>query len=275
MFQRILVPLDGSPRAEQALPVAARLARASGGTIVLLQVVNISNEFVAYVTLEPIPMQPTIDSHLEEAKSYLKRTAEASSLVDIQVETRVLLGEVASTILLVVASYSIDLIVMCSHGATGMTRWALGSVAEKVTHHVATPVLLLREGGSELVRSQPHKGSFRVLVPVDGSAYAQTAIAPAAQLIAALAGSAQGILHVTQVITSFTAGPSGQREREIVLQEAKQQLPAMVEAIHEELVSNPVANLVKNISQHSQYHPMVRKRTSKQIAPRLTHCSTT
>lgn len=236
MFRRILVPLDGSPRAEQALPVAARLAHASGGTIVLLRVVSIPYAFVAYVTLEPISTQITIDTVLEEARNYLKRTAEASSLIGIQVETNVILGQAAAAILSVVASHTIDLIVMHSHGYSGMMRWALGSVAEKVTHHAAAPVLLLREGGSAFARSHPHKGSLRVLVPIDGSPCAQTAIVPAAQFIAALSGSAQGMLHVTQVVTPFAP-------EQIGLQEAKQHINAIVESICEELVVSPVANL--------------------------------
>src|SRR6185312_8976413 len=67
MFTHILVPLDGSRRAEQALPVAARLAHASGGTVVLLQVVSMANQFISYVAMEPIITQRLIDFRLEEA----------------------------------------------------------------------------------------------------------------------------------------------------------------------------------------------------------------
>jgi len=68
MLKRVLVPLDGSARAEQALPVAARLVQTVGGTVVLLRVVSIPNEFVAYVTLEPIATQTVVNATLEEAR---------------------------------------------------------------------------------------------------------------------------------------------------------------------------------------------------------------
>jgi nucleotide-binding universal stress UspA family protein len=77
----------------------------------------------------------------------------------------------------------------------------MGSVAEKVAHHSIVPVLILREGGSapaglHLDVTQP----MRVLVPLDGSAHAKTALAPAAALIAGLSAPAQGALHMVRVI---------------------------------------------------------------------------
>jgi len=166
MLERVLVPLDGSARAEQALPVAARLAQTVGGTVVLLRVVSIPNEFVAYVTLEPIATQAVIDATLEEARTYLKSMASSHSLYSVHSETEVLLGQVGATILSVVDSQHIDLIVLCSHGYTGMTRWALGSVAEKVSQLAPVPVLVLREYGPMPVLPLPQKeGSFACTHP--------------------------------------------------------------------------------------------------------------
>jgi len=139
MFQRILVPLDGSTRAEQALPVAARLAHASSGTIVLLRVVNFPNQFVSYVALEPMATQAVIDTQLEEAKNYLENLARSNDLINAHAETEVMVGQPAVNILSVVDTRSIDLVVMCSHGYTGMTRWVLGSVAEKVAQSLLSP----------------------------------------------------------------------------------------------------------------------------------------
>ena len=170
MFHRILVPLDGSRRAEQALPIAARLARASRGTIVLLRAVSIPNEFASYLTLESIPMQSDIDAALDEASTYLRGITTISSLAGVHAETEVSLSQAAAAILSAVDSHHIDLIVLCSHGYTGLTRWLMGSVAEKVAHHSPMPVLVLREGGTLPVSSHPDAGSsWRVLVPLDGS----------------------------------------------------------------------------------------------------------
>src|SRR5712691_4289975 len=146
MFQTILVPLDGSPRAEQALPVAAHLAQASGGTIVLLQAVHPPNEYEAYVTLQPIVTPKMLETELEEARKYLRTLTRFGSLASVHIETEVMQGDAAANILSLVDGRHIDLIVMSSHGYTGMTRWVMGSVAEKVARYAPVPVLILREG---------------------------------------------------------------------------------------------------------------------------------
>src|SRR3989442_526367 len=90
MFQTILVPLDGSPRAKRALPVAARLAEASGGTVLLLQAVHPSNEYTAYVTLQPIVTPKTLETELEEARNYLNNLACSGNLTHVHTETEVI-----------------------------------------------------------------------------------------------------------------------------------------------------------------------------------------
>ena len=83
MFHHILVPLDGSPRAERAIPVATRLARASGGTVVLLRVVRLAPDFVPYPAADPRTIQTIIDADFEEAKNYLQRVRSLGSLMDV------------------------------------------------------------------------------------------------------------------------------------------------------------------------------------------------
>ncbi len=244
MFHRILVPLDGSPRAERALPVAARLARFFEGTVVLLRVVSPPTEFVSYPVVDAEMIQRLIDTDLEEARSYLESIINVSSLVDVHTETNVIVGQAAATILSLVDTHHIDLIVLCSHGYTGMKRWVLGSVAEKVAHHAPVPVLLLREGGPALVGTPPHaEGPLRALVPLDGSAPAKAAIVPAAQLIAALSAPGPGALHFTRVVVLPGAEQIRQSEREALIHKAKQYLSTTVEHIHEGLVASPVADL--------------------------------
>jgi hypothetical protein len=76
-----------------------------GGTVVLLRVVTIPNEFVAYVTLEPIATQSVINATLEEARTYLESLTGSESLHGVHTETEVLLGQAAATILSVVDSH--------------------------------------------------------------------------------------------------------------------------------------------------------------------------
>jgi nucleotide-binding universal stress UspA family protein len=92
MFRRILVPLDGSELAEHALPVAARLARASGGSIALLRVVSSPLAFASQPTESPVPMQGVLDSDLTGAVAYLARITTSSVLAGVATTTEVFRG---------------------------------------------------------------------------------------------------------------------------------------------------------------------------------------
>ncbi len=246
MFKRILIPLDGSKRAERAIPVATRLARASGGSLVLLRVVSTPIEFWPALASEPTLVQPIVDTDLAAAEKYLADIMIAPQLDGIPAEKIVLFGSPASTILSVAQSTHADLVVLCSHGYTGMTRWVLGSVAEKVVGHAPVPVLVLREGGP--VPAAPHLDAtrpLRALVALDGSTHAKAAIEPAAQLIAALAAPARGTLHLLRVVKPVTPeseekDPEGSEQ---FLYKAKKYLSSTVEHLREGLIAPTVADL--------------------------------
>lgn len=245
MFQRILVPLDGSPRAESAIPVAARLAQASGGNVILLRVVSPSLDFQASLTLEPRLAQTVIDVELAEAEQYLARLTVSPDLQDISTETVVLFGRPAPTILSVASSSHAGVIVLCSHGYTGLRRRVLGSTAEQVVHTASIPILLLRDEGSSPIGSHvDDTRPLRVLVPLDGSVHAKAALVPAAYLVAALAAPEQGAIHVMRVAKpSPVSGEEKQRkERERVLHRAQGYLRATTEQIREGLVAHPIAD---------------------------------
>jgi nucleotide-binding universal stress UspA family protein len=202
MFKRILVPLDGSPRAEEALPVAARMARAAGGSVVLVRVVSTATEYMPSVPAKPALFQTVGEVDKVQAESYLSAIADSEQFLHIPVETQVLFGLIAPTILSVAAYERVDVVVVCSHGYTGATRWVMGSVAEKVARYGNVPVLVLREAGvfpPEVVAEEEQ--AVRVLVPLDGSEYARAALKPAANLAAALASPGHGQLHLMQVVS--------------------------------------------------------------------------
>ena len=98
MLKRILVPLDGSPRAERAIPVAARLAQASGGSIILVRVVTTSVEFWPSLVPQPALAQVAIDADIASAQEYLETIIQSTSLANIKTETVVLFGPTAPTI---------------------------------------------------------------------------------------------------------------------------------------------------------------------------------
>jgi nucleotide-binding universal stress UspA family protein len=249
MFQRIVVPLDGSLRAERAIPVAARIARASGGSVVLLRVVSRATEPWLTLGSQPTRRQQALDAELTEAETYLSEVATRPKRDHVPTETVALSGSTASAILDGAHSCQADLIVLCSHGYTGMTRWVLGSVAEKVARHADVPVLILREGGP--LPAGPHPDAarpLRALVALDGSAHAKAALEPAASLIAALAAPASGALHLLRVVPPMTAERGAQdgdtrSSSEQVLHKAKRYLSATVEHVHEGLTAHGVADL--------------------------------
>jgi nucleotide-binding universal stress UspA family protein len=201
MFERILVPLDGSPRAEQALPVAAKLARATGGSLVLLHVTNIPLDYRGSLSQAPFVTEKLREEALASARSYLGRVAASADLAGLTIKTEVAFGPPARHILAVVKSRRVELIVMCSHGRTGFTRWALGSVTHQVVHRSPVPVFVLREEKSApLLSCAEAAHPLCALVPLDGSLLAETALLPAVNLVAALAAPAHGSAHLTQVV---------------------------------------------------------------------------
>jgi len=98
MFQRILVPLDGSPRAERAIPVAARIARAFGGSVIVLSVVEPPVSTGKFSVPEAYPKAGT-EEEQAEASAYLQTIARSDQLDGIMIEVQTLVGPVAPTIL--------------------------------------------------------------------------------------------------------------------------------------------------------------------------------
>ena len=207
MFQRILVPLDGSARAERALPVAARIARACGASIILLRVATTPLSDRGH-KIGPFPLtQAVVEADIDAAASYLTALTASDdlNLEGIGVKTRVVPGHAASTILDVSREEQVDLIVMCSHGETGFKRWLVGSVAQKVAQHCPVPVFILREDSPLPLSSYPDRlhplRPLMGIVALDGSASAEAVLAPAASLVAALAAPARGTLLLTRLVT--------------------------------------------------------------------------
>jgi len=189
MFQRILVPLDGSARAERALPVAARLAQTSGGSIVLLQVVNQAGE--------------KGETERASATGYLNTVATSEDLAGIKTHIEVIAGKPDQSILESAKVHNVDLIVICTHGRTGFQRWAQGSVTHTLAHETTIPLLVLHERESETSRlSAKAAHALCGLVALDGSALAEEALLPAAHLVAALAPG-RGALYLTLVVTDI------------------------------------------------------------------------
>ena len=150
MFERILVPLDGSAQAARAVPIAARIAGYTHGSVILVSVVN-------YFILSQSPQTDRNnrtrigdDLSMSEAKAYLDEMASSPELAHVKVEKAILSGPIASTLLSAATSYRADLIVLTCHigvSSNGAQDFRLSSVAEKVVCWAKIPVLLLCENG--------------------------------------------------------------------------------------------------------------------------------
>lgn len=253
MFARILVPLDGSALAERAIPVAAGLARAAGGTVALVRVTGIANAYGPYLyqpygSQTPIFSQEILDAEQAKAEYYLREVARFACLEDLRVEMKASCGTAAATILEMAQLMQVDLIVMSSHGRTGLKRWALGSVAQKVARHCPVPVLLLRKGSSQtLDMYADRREPLRALVALDGSPFSEAALMPAAQLIGALAAPDQAALHLTQVVKRQPAG--GKEDYEVSVDEEEQ---TMQEA------ANYLSRIAENVRKSQLIVPELR-----------------
>lgn len=249
MFRRILVPLDGSPDAEQALPVAARLARASAGTVVLLRIVNPLSELAPYYPSDSEIVRGMVEAEEAATRNYLGGVTYGAQLNGVQTETTVLFGQPATMILSEVQARHIDLVVMRSHGYTGMKRWMLGSVAEKIARHAPVPLLILREERSfALAPGTQADRTICALVPLESSVSAKSALAPAARLVAALAAPARGALHLVQVVVPPSGLESSQSECNALMRKAQRFLESIVEDLHHGLITPQVAEFHLSLS---------------------------
>ncbi|MEP7356215.1 MAG: universal stress protein [Anaerolineales bacterium] len=174
MFKKILIPLDGSDLSARAVPVAYALAGPDTQLALLRSVEPVragtaENIYRAELLWPDEAQQPD-----QAAASYLKMVR-ASVPADLRVDSYVTEGDAAGAIVDTARDIQADLIVMSSHGYSGLTRWMLGSVAERVLRAAPCSVLM--------VRGTPR---FKhVLVTLDGSLLAEQALAPALCVAAA------------------------------------------------------------------------------------------
>jgi len=172
MFNRVLIPLDGSPLSEQVIPYAVTIA----------QLFQCSVELICAVDDEDLPAEAIAE--LEQSrKACLRRVANALA-ESLKPVVHCVHGHPAQVIVDEAERLPDTLITMATHGYSGMQRWLLGSVAHKVVQVVDCPVLLLPSGATS-----PSGGPVeleRVIVPLDGSELAEQILPHVRQLSLAL-----------------------------------------------------------------------------------------
>jgi nucleotide-binding universal stress UspA family protein len=139
---RILVPVDGSVLAEQAVYRAMDLASQLGAGLLLLR----AGEAHTFPGADPTQAQVSVMQEAEEYVTTLAQRLTGGGFA--RVETSVWYGEPAACIIDAARTRKVDLIVMTSHGRSGLGRLIMGSVAESVLRGTTTPILLLREAGA-------------------------------------------------------------------------------------------------------------------------------
>jgi nucleotide-binding universal stress UspA family protein len=150
MYKKILVPLDGSDLAEGSLEHVKAIA--TGCHV---------PEVVLFAVVEPIPQPGDMglmggywgiqaeQEALDWFKEYLMKLSDKLSSAGIQVKTAIARGRAADEILDYVKKNGVDLIIMTTHGRSGVARWVMGSVADKVVRYAAVPVLIISPQGAK------------------------------------------------------------------------------------------------------------------------------
>ena len=197
-FQRILVPLDGSTAAKEAIPVAERIAHAYGGKIELLEVSNIPSNPTGPQDVFAINLKR--ESEEEEADREISALQRDSISVEREERSP---GTTEEDILETAEKTSADLIVLCSQKYTEHPEdTLLNDVAQQIEQDSPQPVLLLH--GDNPTPKQPLR-ALVTLDPNDRSSLVDTFLVPAIQLVAALNLSAQGTLHLFGVVSKGQA----------------------------------------------------------------------
>lgn len=216
MFRKILVPLDGSELAEQAMPAAMALARQSRGEILLLRVpvfeTAVMPAFGGYGVLYP---EQSLEHSRAEAREYLKSAQKTIVVPDVTCRALIVDGDVASAIVDVAKEENVDVIVMSTHGYSGVTRWVMGSVTERVLGDALCPVYVVRT--PELPR--------HVMITLDGSEFSERALEPGLEMAAIYGAKVTLMSAVREVNVS-------------VLKEMETIECGMAQRLHDDMVNN-------------------------------------
>jgi nucleotide-binding universal stress UspA family protein len=192
MFDHMLVPLDGSTLAECALPHAVAVARAFGARITLLRVLDRSSEAGSTEFIDPF------DWHLGkvEAQAYLDDLTDRLREMGLQAESMIPEGRAAERIIAFVRDHGVDLIVLSSHGRSGLSGWNISGVAVKVILRSYIPTMIVRAyrpAASGLTELRYR----RIMVPLDSSRRAERCL-PFAATLAQSSNSQVLLAHVVR-----------------------------------------------------------------------------
>jgi len=187
MYKKILVPLDGSELAEVALPYAEELAGRLDAEVILVHVHESDDD--KYVRMHELYIQKMV----ETVTGGIKKDA-GEGAAEVKVSSALLFGNVAEQIVDYADKENAGLIIIATHGRSGVRRWVLGSVAAKVLRATSRPVALIKADGTGAVEYK--KGAMnKILLPLDGSKESEAAI-PYIEKLASKLKAEVTLLHV-------------------------------------------------------------------------------
>ena len=203
MFHRILVPLDGSLLAERALPIAAQIARANQGMLILLHVGSVGGEQGPDRLPQLVLGETLLQNRVKRAQDYLAALASSRLFSGIALTTAVLSGPVVATIHTALCTYQADLLVLCEQVDPQEHASGLNGVARQALEHSNVPVLRIPEHGPSMFASLTNREQpITIFAAFDGPGPAHTLIAPATSLLAALDGKGRGQLRFVPIHAS-------------------------------------------------------------------------
>lgn len=203
MYQSILVPLDGSEFSARALPAAAALARRTGATLNLVVVFDPSTmlNFGPGETSVPAFDATMINSRCDELRAWVEEQASSIANTGVAAKGQFLEGTVVEAIAEQVSVTRADIVVMTTHGRSGMDRLRIGSVASSFLGRSPVPVFLVRPAGADTPSPGHELPTGTLLVTLDGSKFGET-ILPHAIRFAEAAGLMLELMHVAEPVAN-------------------------------------------------------------------------
>ena len=200
----IVVPLDGSDLSEAAVPLATTLAKATGSSVLFLTVWEEGER--ALIGDLPELGDDLFRKGEEHLEGYLAGVAESAQATGVEAQTELRVGRPAEEILRVLEQRDPRLLVMATHGRSGLSRWHYGSVAGTLVREAPLPTIMV---GPKLLDGEAATEPIRrILVPLDGSALAEAALRPALELAEALDAGLLLAQVVRWTAQTFMFGPA-------------------------------------------------------------------
>ena len=234
MFNKIVVPLDGSELAEGVLPHVAEMIRDRGSRVYLLSASPLARGS-PLTTVDAQPASATVPEALpgvmRELMEYLRGVAEKLEPATTDIWIGVRFGRPADEILAFADKVEADLIAMSTHGRSGISRWVFGSVADRLLRGATCPVLLVRAKPA-----QPRTSYQNILLPLDGSElaeqvipYVKALIRPNHTRISLVSVLTTGLGDRT--VTLLTSYPLGMQLATTAFRQAEVQLQAYLRSV--------------------------------------------